>query len=112
MKMPNNEQSFVEDKKITHYLLSDTHSLGKHKAKFFKSFGFKGTDIETFKSALIAHAIEKQIEESEDNGFGKKFELKCDFQTPDSRNPCIVSVWIIEKGNTIPKLVTAYPEKK
>ena len=33
MKIPNNEYSFVPDNKITDYLLSETHKIGKHKAE-------------------------------------------------------------------------------
>ena len=34
MKIPNNNLSFVADNKITDYLLSDIHEIGKHKADF------------------------------------------------------------------------------
>jgi hypothetical protein len=37
--------------------------------------------------------------------------LKCEIKTPDERNPCIVTVWIVENGQEVPKLVTAYPAK-
>lgn len=107
--MPNNEQSIVEEKKITHYLLSDTHEIGKHKAEFFKNFGFVITDVNTFISSLIQHSIERDIEETTTTEFGDKYELKCKIQTPDDRNPCIMTVWIIGNGKYKPTLVTAYP---
>lgn len=109
MKMPNNEQSIVVDKKITHYLLSDTHEIGRHKADFFKRFGFDISDIDTFKNSLIQHSIERQIEETTTTDYGDKYELKCEIKTPDDRNPCIVTVWIIENGKQRPTLITAYP---
>ncbi len=107
--MPNNDQSIVADKKITDYLLSDTHETGKHKAYFFKHFGFDILDIETFRNSLIQHSIEKDIEQTKNSAFGIKYELKCEIKTPDERNPCIVTVWIVENGQEEPKLVTAYP---
>lgn len=109
MKLPNNNQSFVADNKITHYLLSETHEEGKHKAAFFKHFGFDLADIATFKDSLIRHSIEREIEETKKSDFGIKYELKCEIKTPDERNPCIVTVWIVENGQKEPKLVTAYP---
>jgi hypothetical protein len=109
MKMPNNELSIVADNKITDYLLSDTHIQGKSKANFFKRFGFDNSDIDIFREALIQHSNEREIELIKDSGFGNKYELKCEIKTPDDRNPCIVTVWIIENGEESPKLVTAYP---
>lgn len=111
MKIPNNNLSFVADNKITDYLLSDIHEIGKHKAAFFKCFGFDISDIATFKGSLIQHSIDREIEKTKESGFGVKYELKCEIKTPDERNPCIVTVWIVENGQGEPKLVTAYPVK-
>lgn len=111
MKMPNNEEASVAEKKITEYLLSETHQTGKHKATFFKGFGFNCNEITAFEIALKIHAIEREIENIKESEFGKKYELKCDINTPDKRNPCIVSIWIIENESKEPKLITAYPAK-
>lgn len=111
MKIPNNNQSFVADNKITGYLLNELHEIGKHKANFFKRFGYKIDDIETFKNSLIQHAIEREIEQTKDSKFGIKYELKCKIITPDQRNPCIITIWIIETGQEKPILITAYPAK-
>ncbi len=111
MKIPNNNLSFVADNKIEDYLLSDIHEIGKHKADFFKRYGFDISNIDTFKSSLIQHSIDRDIEKTKDSAFGVKYELKCKIKTPDKRNPCIVTVWIVENGQEEPKLVTAYPAK-
>jgi hypothetical protein len=109
MKMPNNDLSIVVDKKITDYLLSETHEVGKHKAEFFKRFGFRLSDIETFRKSLIQHSIDREIEFVNNSDFGNKYKLKCELQTPDGRNPCIITVWIAENEEDSPKLITAYP---
>jgi len=109
MKIPNNNQSIVADNKITDYLLSETHEIGKRKADFFKRFGFDIKDIDTLRDSLIQHSIDRDIEQTKNSEFGIKYELKCEIKTPDKRNPCIVSVRIVENGQEEPKLVTAYP---
>jgi hypothetical protein len=78
---------------------------------FFKRFGFDISDVDTFKGSLIQHSIDREIEKTKDSDFGVKYELKCEIKTPDERNPCIVTVWIVENGQEEPKLVTAYPAK-
>jgi hypothetical protein len=112
MKIPNNNLSFVAENIITDYLLSDIHETGKHKADFFKRFGFDITDFDTFKGSLIQHSIDRDIEKTTHTEHGIKYELRCEIKTPDQRNPCIVTVWIVENGLEEPKLVTAYPAKR
>lgn len=106
--MPNNELSIIAESKITDYLLSNTPPIGKHKANFFSRFGFCLSEIETFRNALLQHSHEREIETNEETEYGNKYKLKCEFQTPDNINPCIVTVWIIENGDESPKLITAY----
>jgi hypothetical protein len=110
MKMPNNEQSFVADNKIEKYLLSDTHEEGKHKAAFFKQFGFDALEPENLKKSLLNHAVTREIVNELEVAHGKKYVLECELQTPDERNPCIKSVWIIGNEESNPRLVTAYPK--
>jgi len=110
MKMPNNTEAVVDANKITDYLLSDTNEIGKHKAKFFKSFGFDESSPTIFEEALKTHAVEREIVNNNDTPFGTKYKFECDIETPD-RNPCIVSVWIIENDTEEPRLITAYSAK-
>jgi hypothetical protein len=49
------------------------------------------------------HSIDSDIEKTKDADFGIKYELKCVIKTPDERNPCIVTVWIVENGQAEPK---------
>lgn len=111
MKIPNNSQSFVADNKITGYLLSETHETGKHKAAFFTRFGFNVADIGTLKGSLIQHSIDRDIEKTQDTIYGVKYVLRCEIKTPDERNPCIETVWLVEHGQKEPKLITAYAVK-
>jgi hypothetical protein len=110
MKMPNNEQAFVADNKIDDYLLSDIHIDGKHKAAFFKRFGFDSFEQETFKKSLLDHAKTREVVTTTEDGYGTKYVLECELKTPDERNPCVKSVWIIVNEESDPRLVTAYPK--
>lgn len=109
LRVPNCDQSVIADQKITEYLLNSEHALGKSKAKFFLGRGFTKENINEFKTALKRHVIERDVFEKPITGFGHKYIVKCELVTPDLRNPCIITVWIIEDGQEFPKLVTAYP---
>lgn len=109
MKIPNRENAAVAIRKITEYLLSDTHPIGRGKAAFFKKFGFESSNPGAFEAAMIIHADEREIEKETNSEYGTKYELRCELNTPDNRNPCIVSIWMISDGSENPSLVTAYP---
>lgn len=109
MPIPNCDKSFVAQEKITDYLLCLTHPAGKDKARFFSAFGFGIDRMDIFIDALIQHSVVRDVDSELPSPFGVKYRMVCEIQTPDKRNPCIVSVWIIDNGTEVPKLVTAYP---
>ena|SRR3972149_245822 len=109
MWMPSKENSVVVDSKITDYLLNLEHQIGGSKAKFFMRFGFKLESLENFRFALKQHAINRNVASSNNTGFGMKYELICEIETPDTRNPCITTIWIINNDEDSPRLVTAFP---
>jgi hypothetical protein len=77
MKLPNFEQAVVTQEKVIDYLLSDTHRDGRHKAVFFKRFGFTIQEWEGLASALREHAVEHDIShESKSRRMGNAISLK------------------------------------
>lgn len=55
-RLPSAETAYVEEKKITDYLLNDTHPQGRSKARFFRSFGFVLERGEELSAALVKQA--------------------------------------------------------
>jgi len=110
MKLPNKELAQVELRKINGYLLNLNHEKGAPKAAFFRAFGFDEENNEAFEESLLRHASEREISGQRETEFGINYELSCTILTPDLRNPCIKSVWVIENGKVEPRLVTAFPD--
>lgn len=108
-KMPNRDKSYVDDLKITDYLLNPYHKCGSAKEKYFRKYGFSLKDIEVFRSALINHAVNQNVAKQITSEYGEKYVLICEIETPDKRNPCITSIWIINYGEEYPRLISAYP---
>jgi len=111
VNLPNYAQAVVPERKITEYLLSLTHRDGRSKATFFMSFGFTIDDWEELAAALLRHAAEHEVIVVEDTPFGTSYVVEGSLTTPDSRSPQVRVVWFIETGESIPRLVTAYPLK-
>jgi hypothetical protein len=107
--LPNAENSFIDASKLTEYLLSSSHPVGKAKAEFFTAFGFCVEAADQMKVALLQHGRTRPVIEQTESQHGVKYVIECGIETPDARNPCIRSVWIVEAGQTSPRLVTAYP---
>jgi hypothetical protein len=108
IQLPGAANATLDDTKITGYLLDPTHPLGASKERFFTAFGFSLANWQVLKTALLAHPIHNLVAAQSASAWGAKYEVQCSLTTPDQRNPCIVSVWIIEPGND-PRFVTAYP---
>jgi hypothetical protein len=112
VKLPNIEQAFVEEEKITGYLLSETHSGGREKQAFFSRFGFSVAEWEVMAEALIQHAQDHEVVREISAVHGTKYVIEGALLTPDERNPTVRTVWIIDTGETAARLVTAYPLKE
>jgi hypothetical protein len=103
------EHVLIEETKILGYLLAEDHPDGKSKAAFFLSFGFTIQNWTMLVDALRHHAANNPIKQKVESTHGVKYVIEGGIPTPDGRNPSIRSVWIQEVGQSIPRLVTAYP---
>src|SRR5437867_955022 len=109
MKLPNAERAVVPSRKITQYLPSATHRDGRHKAEFFRHFGFKLKAWEELASALLNHARDYEVVETVPTPFGRNFVIEGALTTPDGHSPKVRGVWFIANGEEIATLATAYP---
>jgi len=57
------------------------------------------------------HAAEHEVIVVEDTPFGTSYVVEGSLTAPDSRSSQVRVVWFIETGESIPRLVTAYPLK-
>ena len=109
-QLPNVANAIIADAKIARYLLDPTHSdQAAGKTKFFEAYGFSSAGWMELKKALLDHPRVNELAASVASPFGEKYEVRCSIETPDGRNPCIVSIWIIEPPDSDPRFVTAYP---
>ena len=109
MKLPNVERAVVPGRKITHYLLSTSHRDGRHKAEFFRSFGFKLEAWKELAAALLNHARKYEIVEIVPTPFGRNFVIEGALAALDGRTPRVRAVWFIANGEQTATLATAYP---
>ncbi|HYV00699.1 MAG TPA: hypothetical protein VE977_17840 [Pyrinomonadaceae bacterium] len=109
MRLPNASLALVERAKITEYLLNREHPDNGGKADFFIALGFRADDWETMAAALRILAINYPVNLSVESPHGKKYIVDGAIETPVGKTPMVRTVWIIDTGETVPRLVTAYP---
>jgi hypothetical protein len=107
-QLPDADRANVEEAKVRDYLLNAGHPENGGKSPYFQAFGFPAEHWTVMRDALVGHAIENNITESSHSLHGTKHIVRCSIRTPDQRNPCIATVWIIDDDRP-PRLVTSYP---
>ncbi len=98
----------VEKNKIK-YLLDANQKRKKGKAEFLKSLGFFMNNPKQFIDAMLNHPKTAHLTRERNTDWGQKFVFVCEIETPSGKNICIKSVWQIDNGEKIPRLITAYP---
>lgn len=111
MKLPNAVVATIPEGKITGYLLSPTHRLGRSKALVLSTFGFDGSRPEELAQALLRHAMEHDVTGVETTQFGTKWIIDGRLECPNGRWLNLRAVWFTDEEAGVPRFVTAYPLK-
>lgn len=109
MKLPNCKSVIISKEKLTDYILSEIHPIGKFKANFFRKFGFDETNVNLFEKAIWKIAKSQQIIEILPSVFGTKYIIDGEIKTPSEKPIKVRTIWIIETNQIRPRFVTIYP---
>ena len=102
-------ERMVAAAKVTTYLLDLGHPTGASKARFLIRFGFDPAQPEALIEALRRHPDDNDVIETQMTEHGVRNVVQCRVRTPDGRDPCIRTVWILDTGSSVHRCVTAYP---
>jgi len=89
--------------------MSQTHSVGKWKAGFYRALGFSEASVELLEQRLVALAQSEDVAQVEPSAHGTKYVVEGPLRTPSGRLVQVRTVWIIDTGQDRPRFVTAYP---
>ncbi|MGE3787464.1 MAG: DUF6883 domain-containing protein [Nitrospirales bacterium] len=112
MNLPNGEHAVVESDKVMDYLLDVAHPDGFGKAAFFTAMGFKREAWETLAEALRQVARDSPVTKSMTSVYGQKYIVDGMVLTPKGQTVIVRTIWIVDKGDNRPRLVTAYPREQ
>ena len=109
MMLPNYENAYLPDSKLTGYLLSETHAVGKAKGKYFRSLGYTENNVDQLKEDILMIAKSYEITNKFETNFGLKYTIIGRLSTPNGSVVRITTVWVVEPPDDRPRFVTAYP---
>jgi len=112
MKLPSADRALVEHEKIVDYLLNPAHPDNGGKAEFFNNLGFRADEWKTLAESLRALALESDTAQSRKSPHGRKYVIVGRIKSPSGKMAWVQTVWIVDSGAEMARLVTAYPHKK
>jgi hypothetical protein len=112
MKLPGVQSASVPERKVTQYLLNPAHPAGGSKASFFLRFGFTVAEWRRLADALLQHAREHEVVETEQTSHGTRFVVDGPLTAPDGTRLNVRCAWYIDSGGGAPRFVSAHPLPK
>ena len=111
MRVPDADNAIVSKEKIVGYLLNPSHPDGAGKAGFFEHVGFRADQWQLLAAALRDLAARSDSAQRVDSEHGTKYIVDGVINTPSGKAASLRTVWIVDAGGQIPRLVTAYPRE-
>jgi hypothetical protein len=112
VKLPNAERAVVDIAKLRAYALNPAHPEGKHKARVFVALlGFTSADAERLREMILATVLTQEATQGVTDEHGTRYAV--DFETQSLRSRVTVrTAWIIDTGETVPRLVSCYVKQR
>ena len=110
MKIPNADRAIVGQDKLCDYLLNTGHKRGGSKAKLLVAMGYRPDDWQRLEADLRAQHLTVEVDCVVDTDYGPRYEIVAPLVGPAGRAVTFRSVWQIDTGSQVPRLITMYPE--
>ena len=111
-KLPAAEYAQVSLEKLRDYSLNPEHGKGGHKARVFAaSLGFTAADADRLREMILAAVLITEAQPGATDEHGARYTV--DFEAPGLRGTVTIrTAWIIDAGETIPRLVSCYVKRR
>ena len=109
MPLPGIGRATIAPAKLRGYLLNLRHPVGRAKARYFLTLGFRRRRWFELRAALLRHAAEGEVEELPRDALGQRYRVRGTIHGPRGARGRVLAVWL-STGTTGPRLITAYPE--
>jgi hypothetical protein len=94
-----------------HYLLNPAHPDNGGKARFFEKLGFRRTEWRLLAEALQTLAGKAEVAQTMKSPHGQKYVIVGRIESPGGKSLKVKTIWIVDRGAEVARLVTAYPQE-
>ena len=93
-------------------LLNPAHPDTGGKAEFFGKLGFRRKEWEILAAAFRVLAQTTEVTSHAESPHGRKYVIVGQIESPVGKPAAVKTIWIVDKGLAVARLVTAYPRKE
>jgi hypothetical protein len=108
MQLPNRALAVIAQEKLTDYLLNTRHKRGGTKARLLEQFGYIVQNWRQLE-ADIRSGLETEVNVVRTTEYGTRYEIRMTLQTPLGIPLTLRTIWQIDDGTDVPRLITLYP---
>jgi Domain of unknown function (DUF4926) len=109
MQLPNRALASIEQEKLTEYLLNTRHKRGGTKARLLAQFGYTVWNWKRLE-ADIRSGLGTEVDLVRSTEYGTRYEIRMTLQTPLGVSLTVRTIWQIDDGREVPRLITLYPD--
>lgn len=108
--IPNADRAIMAPSKLRDYLLNAAHKKGGSKARLLIGMGYTPTDYSNLEADLRVQHLTLDPANTEANDYGTCYEIVAPLVGPTGKSITFRSVWQIDLGTDVPRLITMVPE--
>ena len=108
MQLPNRALAAIAQEKLTEYLLNPRHPRGGTKARLLAQFGYTVQNWRRLE-ADIRRGLDAEVDLVRPTEYGTRYEVRMTLQTPRGALLTVRTIWQIDNGREVPRLITLYP---
>ena len=109
MQLPNRTLATIAQEKLTEYLLNTRHNRGGTKARLLAQFGYTVRNWRRLE-ADIRRGLGTEVDLLRPTEYGARYEIRMTLQTPLGMPLTVRTIWQIDDGTEVPRLITLYPD--
>ena len=109
MQLPNRALAVIAQEKLTNYLLNTRHKRGGTKARLLEQFDYTVQNWRQLE-ADIRSGLETEVDVVRTTEYGTRYDIRMTLQTPLGVPLTVRTIWQIDDGTDVPRLITLYPD--
>ena len=108
MTLPNAIEAYIDNRKLIDYCLSESHPVGKHKARVFMSaLAFGLANFKELKAHILDNVLKNDAILIEKNEFGILYVIDIVIENPP-KQAAVRTSWIFRTNENFPRLTSCY----